>query len=294
MARQAHQTGVSHAALRRQIFANAEGMNACVACCDRWADGERVGLEWFRCDGVQTGRGFKALRGDASRFANLLTARGVRPGEVVAGLLPRGAEMLAVILGTWRAGAVYQPLSTGLGPAALNFQVNHAGATAAKLIVTDAADRARLDHVEFCPPVLVVARGNQVREGDGDFRHEMARQSSYFAPVPRAGDDPFLLLVGGRDPRPLLPKLRSLLALVTSIQIGLDPNAAEIGWEVNDPAWSAGLYFSVLRPLLLGQAATAYECDEVRFSFAPTPARATDVESTTGANHRTAGVSRAA
>src|SRR5579862_6213866 len=99
--------GVSHLALERMVLATPDGagMNACVACCDRWADGNRIGLEWTRRDGSQTVRTYDALRDDAARFANLLTARGVQPGDVVAGMLPRGAEMLTVILGTWRAGA---------------------------------------------------------------------------------------------------------------------------------------------------------------------------------------------
>src|ERR1700676_2801176 len=131
-------TVVSRAALARMVLTTSDdaGMNACVACCDRWADGGQVGLEWYSRDGTMSVRTFDAMRDDAARFANLLTARGVRPGDVVAGILPRGAEMLTVILGTWRAGAVLQPISTGCSTAAIEARINHIGMPAAKLVVT--------------------------------------------------------------------------------------------------------------------------------------------------------------
>jgi len=268
-------TGFSLSAFERQVFAGADGagMNACVACCDRWADGERVGLEWF---GRADGRTFDALRTDAARFANLLTARGIRPGDVVAGVLPRGAELLTVILGTWRAGAVYQPISTGCGPAAIEARINHTGMAAARLVVTDTVNREKLDLIDWCPPVLVVTHGATVRLGDGDFMAELVRQSTYFAPVPRTGDDPFLLLTGGRggSMRPVLPKLRSMVTILTSIQIGIEPRESDTGWDVTDPAWSFGLYFAVIRPLLLGLAATAHENDNLAAAVAVLAARA--------------------
>jgi acetyl-CoA synthetase len=48
-----------------------------------------------------------------------LRSRGIGRGDVVAGLLPRIPELLTVIVGTWRIGAIYQPLFTGFGPKAV-------------------------------------------------------------------------------------------------------------------------------------------------------------------------------
>jgi len=255
---------VSFAAFERTLFADlASGMNACVACCDRWADLGLDGLEWIGPDGATTVRGFAALRADAARFANLLTARGVRPGDIVAGMLPRGAEMLTVILGTWRAGAVYQPIPVGMSEVAIEARINHTGRAPAKLVVADMANRGTLGVVSYCPPVLVVTNGARVRPGDGDFRQELMHQPAHFTPVPRDGDDPFILLVGGRGGsiRPVVPRLRSLQAILTGIRVGLEPREADIGWDVTDPAWSFLLYFPVIQPLLQGHAALAYESD---------------------------------
>ena len=82
----------------------------------------------------------------------LLRARGVGRGDVVAGLLPRIPELLTVILGAWRAGAIYQPLFTAFGPAAIESRVTAPGGSKAKSIVTDLANRAKLDGVRTALP----------------------------------------------------------------------------------------------------------------------------------------------
>jgi len=267
--------GVALEAFEQVMFAglDAPGMNACVVCCDRWAEGNRVALEWFDRDHNQIDQTYLALQADAARFANLLTVRGVRPGEVVAGLLPRGAELLTVVLGTWRAGAVYQPIFAGLDAAAIESKISGAGGVTAKLVVTDSTNRAKLDQMLYCPPVLVVTGGAPVPPGDGDFRAELARQSAWFAAVPRRGEDPFVLLFttdAGRLQPVTLPLL-SLVAAASSLQIGIDPREADIGWDVADPGWSFGLYFAVMRPLLLGLAAVAYESDSLASQVSPIP-----------------------
>ena len=78
--------------------------------------GGRVALDWVGWDFARERISFATLRDDAARFANLLRLHGIGPGDVVAGLLPKVPELLVVILGTWRAGAVYQALFTAFGP----------------------------------------------------------------------------------------------------------------------------------------------------------------------------------
>src|ERR1700733_2031872 len=143
----------------------AEGLNACVECCDRWTGDERVALKWISRDVVTETITYLALQDAAARFANLLQSFGIGTGDVVAGLLPRIPELLVVVLGTWRLGVIYQPLFTAFGPAAIHQRVTHSGGSQAKLIVTDGANRPKLDEVPLCPSVLVVDRGVQGASG---------------------------------------------------------------------------------------------------------------------------------
>jgi acetyl-CoA synthetase len=98
----------------------ASGVNACVECCDRWAEPGKVALRWEDQQGHQASVTFVELRERAARFANVLRAHGMGPGDVVACMLPRIPDLLTVALGTWRAGAVYQPMFTAFGPKAVN------------------------------------------------------------------------------------------------------------------------------------------------------------------------------
>ena len=101
----------------------AKGFNACIECCDRHAASGRVALKWRGKDGRQTSLTFAELQEKAARFANVIADRGVKPGEVVAGLLPGIRDLLTVVLRRWRAGAVYQPLFTAFGPKAIEHRL---------------------------------------------------------------------------------------------------------------------------------------------------------------------------
>jgi len=237
----------------------ADGMNAAVECCDRWAADGRVAINWISRDFAEETVSFAALRDQSSRFANLLRARGIGRGDVVGGLLPRIPELFVVALGTWRVGAIYQPLFTAFGPAAITSRVTSAGGSQAKLIVTDAANRPKLDDVANCPPVLLVDRG---RSDPGAFAAALAAQSPDFAPVMLRGSDPFIILFTSGttgSPKGVRVPLNVLLpfALYMRDAIGLEP--ADRYWNVADPGWAYGMAFAVAGPLLLGHATTFHE-----------------------------------
>jgi acetyl-CoA synthetase len=133
----------SLATLERQILHgnSIDSVNACIECCDRWAADGDVALYWIARNFSKESVTFRELQLNSARFANLLRQRGIGRGDVVATLLPRIPELLAVILGVWRAGAIYQPLFTAFGPAAIESRVTAPGGSRAKLIVTDHANR---------------------------------------------------------------------------------------------------------------------------------------------------------
>ncbi|MDE2362139.1 MAG: AMP-binding protein [Hyphomicrobiales bacterium] len=241
----------------------AANVNVCVECCDRWAgDPGRLALRWRDADGRAKDVTFAALRDASARFANLLVRLGVRPGDRVAGMLPRTPDLLTVILGTWRAGAVYQPLFTAFGPKAIEHRLS---TSKAKLVVTDPANRAKLDEVPNAPDIAVVtpAAGPQpMRAGDIDLAAELARQSTDFAPVPRSGDDLFLLMsTSGTTglPKGVPVPIKALVAFRTYMTGAVDLRPDDVFWNVADPGWAYGLYYAVTGPLMLGCATTFYD-----------------------------------
>jgi acetyl-CoA synthetase len=237
-------------------------INVCVECCDAHMAKGGIALEWEGIGGERVSLSFAALREQTARFANVITALGVRPGDVVAGMLPRTPELLVTILGTWRAGAVYQPLFTAFGPKAIEHRLQISGA---KLIVTDPANRAKLDEISNHPAVAVVARparGESVAPSDLDFAAALAAASPDFTPVPRTGDDLFLMMsTSGTTglPKGVPVPIRALLPfrLYMRYAIGLRPE--DKFWNIADPGWAYGLYFAVTGPLALGHTTTFYE-----------------------------------
>lgn len=243
------------------LVGTPEAMNACVECCDRHALPGRIALFWEGRDGSRSTWTFAQLKEASARFAAFLHGQGVRPGDTVAGLLPRTPELLITILGTWRLGAVYQPLFTAFGPKAIEYRLQ---ASAARLVVTDAANRPKLDEVPDVPAILTVSgpRGQGIRQGDFSFWAELEAQEASFAPVPRRADDPFLLMFtsGTTGPsKPLQVPLKAIVAFAGYMRQAIDLRPEDAFWNLADPGWAYGLYYAVTGPLALGHPTTFYD-----------------------------------
>lgn len=249
------------AAVRATLDGNLDAMNACVECCDRHAQPGRVALYWENKEGVSQTWTFEVLQRLSARFANFLREQGVRPGDRVSGLLPRTPELLVTILGTWRAGAVYQPLFTAFGPKAIEHRLQGAQS---KLVVTDTANRPKLDEVTNCPPVATVSGpgGQGVRHGDVDFWHEVEQHEGEFEPVMRSGDDPFLMMFTSGTTgaaKPVMVPLRAIMAFVGYMRDAVDLRPTDRFWNIADPGWAYGLYYAVTGPLAMGIPTTFYD-----------------------------------
>ena len=230
------------------------GLNVCHEICDKWAaDPGRVALYYETSEGGDGTLTFAQLKAASARFANYLHAQGIGKGDRVAGLLPRGPELLMVIAGTLRAGAVYQPLFTAFGSGAIEYRLERAGT---RLVVTDPANYPKLGDVKTCPPVLCV---NAAEAGAGvpDFAETLAAQSDRFDPVMVTGNDPFLQMFTsgtvGKAKGVAVPA-RALLPFYVYMKYAIDLREEDRYWNVADPGWAYGLYYAVVGPLLMGHA----------------------------------------
>ena len=236
------------------------GLNACVECCDRHTGANRVALGCLSVDEVLTAYTFEDLRDLSARAANVFQAQGIRPGDVIAGLLPRTVELVATVLGAWRLGAVYQPLFTAFGPKAIEHRLRTSGA---KLVVTNASQRPKLTEVEDCPTVaLIRADDEPLPAGDVDFRAALAEAGTEFEPVLRRGEDLFMMMsTSGTTglPKGVPVPLRALLAFGAYMRDAIDLNEGDVFWNIADPGWAYGLYYALTGPLLLGQPTIFHE-----------------------------------
>ena len=237
------------------------GLNVCYECCDRYAGRNKTALVWESKDGRSATYTFDELMKLSAQFANILHEHGIRPGDRVAALLPRIPELLIVALGTWRAGAVYQTLFTAFGPKAIEYRVQQSDA---RLLVTDSVNRGKLEGISTLPPVMTVTEDSAeiAHAGDLDFWQEMLNHDTTFEPVLRKADDPFLLLFTsgtvGLAKGVAVPQ-KALLSFRAYMQYGIGLRDDDVYWNVADPGWAYGLYYSVVGPLLFGHATTFYD-----------------------------------
>lgn len=244
MSYQAYMEQFSVASIEAELLGDLQsGFNVCQEICDRYAEGDRIGLRYQSVDGQVSEHSFAELKEKSARFANYLTSIGIGKGDRVAALLPRTPELMVVILGTLRAGAVYQPLFTAFGSGAIEYRTDKAGT---KLIVTDATNRHKLDDVNNCPPILMA--------GD-EFAATLAAQSDRFEPVVIGADEPFLQMFTsgtvGKSKGVHVPA-KALLAFHVYMKYAIGLRQDDVYWNVADPGWAYGLYYAVVGPLLLG------------------------------------------
>ncbi|WP_180106497.1 MULTISPECIES: AMP-binding protein [unclassified Acinetobacter] len=252
---------LNHAA-KEMLSGSLEQLNACYECCDRHAiDQDKVALYWQGKDGRKEQYTFAELQQLSSQFANFLKSQGVQKGDRVSGLLPRTVELLVMILGAWRIGAVYQPLFTAFGPKAIEHRLHLAQS---KLVISDVGNRSKLDEVAHCPQIVTVAdrAGQGIQQGDLNFWDEVNAQSTDCEIVLQSINDPFLLMFtsGTTGPaKPLEVPLKALIAFGQYMKNAVGLREDDSFWNIADPGWAYGLYYGITGPLLLGHATLFYE-----------------------------------
>ncbi len=236
----------------------SDGINVCQEICDRhtppYTTAGKIGLRFQRVDGSSGELSFAELQRRAAQFANFLTEQGIGKGDRVACLLPRTPELLVAVLGTLRAGAVYQPLFTAFGSGAIEYRL---GQAQTKLIMTNPEQWPKLADVNGLPKTLLVGNDGDTGFADADFIYSTAVESQpeQFEPVLIGADEPFLQMftsgTTGKSKGVAVPA-KALISFWTYMELAIGLRQDDNYWNVADPGWAYGLYYAVVGPLLLG------------------------------------------
>ena len=234
---------------------------------DRHAGLHGVALYWIGKDRSRLTMTYRELRALSNKVANLLRSLGVRKGDRVAGILPRVPETVAVMIGTWKAGAVYVPIFTGFGPDAIRLRLRNCDS---KVAVTHHEYRNRLsDSGEVAVVTVAGAGGTGLRRGDVDFWQTVGGENDRFDPEPCSrSDSAVILYTSGSTGEPKgVPIASNFLAAVTPyMRFGVDLSPTDMFWPTGDPGWGYGLvcYHAAIS---MGVPVLSYEATPTPASF---------------------------
>jgi len=231
---------------------------ACAAelLCDRHAD-DAVAFTVVEPDLSWHDWTFGELRARSARLATALAELGAGPGDRVATLLGKSAELVVTVLAIWRIGAVHVPLFTALAPPAIATRLDGSGA---RIVVTEPAQRAKLGPNEDIPAawrltVITTGAAGDQHPGDHPFDRLLAAPPQP-VPVAMGGDATLVELYtsGTTGPAKGVPvPLWAVSSMLVYQEFGLDHQESDVFWNAADPGWAYGLYHAILGPLGLGR-----------------------------------------
>ena len=225
--------------------------NIATACCGRWAaDRGRFALYWEDEAGATAAYSFWDIQVAANRLSNALVGLGVRRGDRVAIILPQRPEAAIAYMAVFQMGAVALPLSHLFGPDALEYRINHAGASVAIVEPSTIANLwAVREKLEPLRHVIGVAGARE--SGVHDFEALLQKSSATFAAADTAADDPALIIYTSGTtgaPKGALEAHRLIIGNIPGFVHSHDffPQPGDMFWSPADWAWAGGLFDALL------------------------------------------------
>lgn len=226
-----------------EVFSAADADPAWVLC-DRHP-GDAVAFTFVEADGSAIDLTFGELRERSQRFAGLLVELGVGRGDRVATLMGKSVDLVIVLLGLWRVGAVYVPLFTAFAADAVASRL--AGAEA-KVVVADAGQAGKVPAGAWA--FLVAGSA----ESDG-LAARIAEAQPFEGSTATGGDSAFVhMFTSGTTgaPKGVVHPLRYVAGWEAYLRFALGVRDDSVYWCGADPGWAYGLYSAVVAPMALG------------------------------------------
>jgi len=230
--------------------------NIARACCGQWAeDRTRFALHWEDESGAGAAYSFWDIQVAANRLSNALAALGVRRGDRVALLLPQRPETAIAYMAIFQMGAIALPLSHLFGPDALEYRLEHAGASVAIAEPTTLpnllAIRDRLSQLKHVIGVDILEARVL------DWKKLLEKASSSFRCVDTDAEDPALIVYTSGTtgpPKGALKAHRVMIGNMPGFAHSHDffPQKGDMFWSPADWAWTGGLMDALLPSWLLG------------------------------------------
>ncbi|MET8799785.1 AMP-binding protein [Nocardia sp. NPDC004568] len=238
----------------RELLDAYDGLDACAAelLCDRHP-ADAVAFTVIDGDLSAIDLTYGELRARSERFAAGLAGLGVGAGDQVATLMAKSVDLVVVLLGIWRRGAVHVPLFTAFAPPAIAFRLQAAGAS---VVVADPDQVGKLapgGDMPADPPWRTVVTGDA--DAPGALRMDELPAAAAEPPAVVGGDGLLVqLFTSGTTgtPKGVPIPVRALASFHAYQEFALDVRPDDVFWNAADPGWAYGLYYAILGPLASG------------------------------------------
>ncbi|MBT2266074.1 AMP-binding protein [Rhodococcus erythropolis] len=213
--------------------------------CDRHP-ADRAALTVVDGPGSVTTWTYGELAEASRRVAAVLADTGVRRGDRVATVMGKSTDLVAVVLGIWRLGAVYSPLFTAFAREAVGSRLTDAAVT---VVVADEDQLTKVPEGAWS----VLVAGNDAADG---LRARMAAANpAQITSVAVGGDSALVhMFTSGTTGKPkgVVHPVRYIAGWQGYLEFGLGVRANSTFWCGADPGWAYGLYTSIVAPLATG------------------------------------------
>ena len=252
---------------------DGRGLNIAYEAADRHATGpirEHVALRCLDRHGGRSDVTYGELAERSSRFASVLSALGVHPGERVFVLMPRTADLYVAALGTLKHRSVLCPLFSAFGPEPIRQRLELG--TGRVLVTTPTLYRHKLAPIRDRLPELrhvllageTPAPGTTGPEGTLDFDTLLAGAGSHYEIGSTDPEDMALLhFTSGTTgtPKGAVHVHQAVVSHYATGRIALDLHPDDVFWCTADPGWVTGTSYGIISPLVHGVTSIVDEGD---------------------------------
>lgn len=215
--------------------------------------GGALALLWLGKDGSRQEITYSDLSSASAKFANVLIAHGLEPGDGVYSLMGRVPELYFAALGTLKAGLVFTPLFSAFGPEPIRTRMEIGDAKA--LITTQGLYKRKIASWRKDLPSLklVLIVGDAALEDCVALGPAMSDASDAFATVRTTPEDPALIhFTSGTTGKPkgVVHVHNAVLYHAWSGRLALDLTPGTIYWCTADPGWVTGTSYGIIAPLV--------------------------------------------
>jgi acetyl-CoA synthetase len=218
---------------------------------------DKLALRWLAKTGEVRDFSYRDLAAQSNRFANVLSAAGIKEGERVFSLAGRVPELYIAALGALKNGCVFSPLFSAFGPEPVRTRLER-GEGKALVTTTQLYERKVApwrDKVPGLAHVFLIDGDEPLPAGTVSLKASMRDASDAFTIVTTQPHDMALLhFTSGTTGRPkgAVHVHEAVVAHHITGKYALDLHEDDIFWCTADPGWVTGTSYGIISPLTIG------------------------------------------